>query len=83
VNLSELQISELNTLVQNETSGFVERKPPPSDTTPANGGLRRWTADQDRKRPFASLMSVALGIEHVENRVVYCAIGNETYISAG
>jgi hypothetical protein len=33
VKLSKLQISELNTLVQKETSGDVEGKPPPSDTT--------------------------------------------------
>jgi hypothetical protein len=31
VKLSKLQISELNTLVQKETSGDVEGKPPPSD----------------------------------------------------
>jgi hypothetical protein len=31
VKLSKLQISELNTLVQKETSGHVEGKPPPSD----------------------------------------------------
>jgi hypothetical protein len=32
VKLSKLQISELNTLVQKETSGDVEGKPPPSDS---------------------------------------------------
>jgi hypothetical protein len=32
VKLSKLQISELNTLVQKETSGDVEGKPLPSDT---------------------------------------------------
>jgi hypothetical protein len=32
VKLSKLQISELNALVQKETSGDVEAKPPPSDT---------------------------------------------------
>jgi hypothetical protein len=32
VKLSKLQISKLNTLVQKETSGDVEGKPPPSDT---------------------------------------------------
>jgi hypothetical protein len=31
VKLSKLQISKLNTLVQKETSGDVEGKPPPSD----------------------------------------------------
>jgi hypothetical protein len=31
VKLSKLQIYELNTLVQKETSGHVEGKPPPSD----------------------------------------------------
>jgi hypothetical protein len=31
VKLSKLQISELNTLVQKETSSDVEGKPPPSD----------------------------------------------------
>jgi hypothetical protein len=31
VKLSKLQISELNTLVQKETSGDIEGKPPPSD----------------------------------------------------
>jgi hypothetical protein len=31
VKLSKLKISELNTLVQKETSGHVERNPPPSD----------------------------------------------------
>jgi hypothetical protein len=30
VKLSKLQISKLNTLVQKETSGDVEGKPPPS-----------------------------------------------------
>jgi hypothetical protein len=34
VKLSKLQISELNTLVQKETSGNVEGKPSPSDTPP-------------------------------------------------
>jgi hypothetical protein len=34
VKLSKLQIYELNTLVQKETSGHVEGKPPPSDTLP-------------------------------------------------
>jgi hypothetical protein len=37
VKLSKLQISELNTLVQKETSGDVEGKPPPSDTPPQRG----------------------------------------------
>jgi hypothetical protein len=32
VKLSKLKIFELNTLVQKETSGHVERKPPPSDS---------------------------------------------------
>jgi hypothetical protein len=32
VKLSKLQIFELNTLVQKETSGHVEGKPPHSDT---------------------------------------------------
>jgi hypothetical protein len=32
VKLSKLQIYELNTLVQKETSGHVEGKPPPSDS---------------------------------------------------
>jgi hypothetical protein len=31
VKLLKLQISKLNTLVQKETSGNVEEKPPPSD----------------------------------------------------
>jgi hypothetical protein len=36
VKLSKLQISELNTLVQKETSGDAEGKPP-SDTPPQRG----------------------------------------------
>jgi hypothetical protein len=39
VKLSKLQISELNTRVQKETSDHVEGKPPPSDKTHA------WLAD--------------------------------------
>jgi hypothetical protein len=34
VKLSKLQISKPNTLVQKETSGYVEGKPAPSDTPP-------------------------------------------------
>jgi hypothetical protein len=34
VKLSNLQIYELNTLVQKETSDYVEGKPPPSDSGP-------------------------------------------------
>jgi hypothetical protein len=37
VKLSKLQISELNTLVEKETIGDVEGKPPPSDTPPQRG----------------------------------------------
>jgi hypothetical protein len=37
VKLLKLQISKLSTLVQKETSGDVEGKPPPSDTPPQRG----------------------------------------------
>jgi hypothetical protein len=40
VKLSKLQISELNTLVQKETSSDVEGKPPPSDTMGASYATR-------------------------------------------
>jgi hypothetical protein len=32
---------------------------------------------------LTKLVLVALGMEHVVNRVVYCATGTEIYISAG
>jgi hypothetical protein len=60
VKLSKLQIFELNTLVQKETSGHVEGKPPPSDKRSLHMFQRTLIIVHSRCRAFilSSLVTV-------------------------
>jgi hypothetical protein len=63
VKLSKLEISELNTLVQKETSDHVEGKPPPSDTSLSCNTLQIGTAGSAVRDSHENQYSLSATIE--------------------